>query len=309
MKTIQEELRGINTRNQVIKKLQNFAEDKGFLKVESDAFEEYSRYLEQNPRQNPKKLVKVQDLRGNLFFLKPDITTNLIKQVIPRIKSNEVVELYYVEKVYQYDSGGSIDASRQFGIELLGKSGIETDGELINYIKELLMSFDVRYKIELGSQAWVNLIIEQLNLDKQNKIALKKAIIAKNIAKIQTLISDKKYVGYVELIKATIRFQNNINLYRSVIENYGLNTKLNEVLKQLEILKEIVNDECIEIDLSLINEFDYYNGPIFKGYINDYKDSILRGGRYDFLTKDFGRLTPALGFSLDVDVLIMEVEQ
>jgi ATP phosphoribosyltransferase regulatory subunit len=63
----------------------------------------------------------------------------------------------------------------------------------------------------------------------------------------------------------------------------------------------------VNIDLSLISPYDYYNGPIFKGYINGNPKDVFRGGRYDTLTQTYGTSTKALGFSLDMAPLMKEV--
>lgn len=307
MKTIKEELKLIKRRNEVIRTLQDLAESKGFLKVESDAFEEYLSYLEQNPRQNPKELVKVSDLRGNIYFLKPDTTTNLIKQLIPRIQKEDFFELYYIEKVYQFNKNGKISSTRQFGIELIGKNGSELDIRLIGLIKEILSQFNVNYVIELGNQEWLNIILSELDLTRNEAEKLKKSMISKDKEAITKLLSKKTGEGYLQLLNHTISNQNNLEYYQEIITKYKLNPKLTKVINKMKQLQSSITDTKIEIDLSLINEFDYYNGPIFKVYINNYKEDILRGGRYDYLTKEFGKLTPALGFSLDVDVLIKEV--
>lgn len=306
MKTIKEELLEIKKRNMVIKTLQQLAEQKGFLQVESDSLEEYVSYLEQNPRQNPRKLVKVSDLRGNVYFLKPDITTNLIKQVIPRIEPNELYELFYIDKVFQFSDEGKIISSRQFGVELIGMKELEADVKVLQLIQEILRQFEIDYVIELGNQEWLNIILDELNLSKDNGMRLKQALISKNKDLILDLLSSENE-GYVQLLLSTITKQNDLKGYLEIIQEYGLNLKLKNVILKIEDLLLSFDDSLIEVDLSLINEFDYYNGPIFKVYMRAYKEAILRGGRYDYLTKDFGKLTPAIGFSLDLDVLIKEV--
>ncbi|HFL3244705.1 TPA: ATP phosphoribosyltransferase regulatory subunit, partial [Clostridioides difficile] len=82
----------------------------------------------------------------------------------------------------------------------------------------------------------------------------------------------------------------------------------------LEELKQVNNliEECnfldkARFDLSMITMLDYYEGIMFRGYYpNSYKE-ILSGGRYDSLTKEYGKEIPAIGFTLSVDELMKYV--
>jgi ATP phosphoribosyltransferase regulatory subunit len=69
-----------------------------------------------------------------------------------------------------------------------------------------------------------------------------------------------------------------------VMECYGLTTKL-------------------YIDFSVVNDMNYYDGIIFKGFVNGIPDSVLSGGRYDRLMEKFGKRTEAIGFAVYLDKL------
>ena len=48
---------------------------------------------------------------------------------------------------------------------------------------------------------------------------------------------------------------------------------------------------------------NYYDGIIFKGFVNRIPDSVLSGGRYDRLMEKFGKKTEAIGFAVYLDKL------
>lgn len=52
------------------------------------------------------------------------------------------------------------------------------------------------------------------------------------------------------------------------------------------------------MELSLLNDLEYYNGIVFQGYIKGLPRAILSGGRYDKLLQRFGKSQPALGFAI-----------
>ena len=47
----------------------------------------------------------------------------------------------------------------------------------------------------------------------------------------------------------------------------------------------------------------YYNGFVFKGFINGIASSVLSGGQYDKLMKKMGRNSRAVGFAVYLDTL------
>ena len=59
--------------------------------------------------------------------------------------------------------------------------------------------------------------------------------------------------------------------------------------KLLNALEQTEAGPCINIDFSVVNDMNYYDGIIFKGFINRIPDSILSGGRYDRLMEAIER--------------------
>ena len=57
------------------------------------------------------------------------------------------------------------------------------------------------------------------------------------------------------------------------------------------------------IDLSLVHRSNYYTGIVFRGYTEGSGATVLQGGRYDGLIKEFGEDLPAIGFGVQTDDL------
>ena len=57
------------------------------------------------------------------------------------------------------------------------------------------------------------------------------------------------------------------------------------------------------IDFSVVNDMNYYNGIVFKGYIKGIPAGILSGGQYDSLLVKMGRRSRAAGFAVYMDLL------
>jgi ATP phosphoribosyltransferase regulatory subunit len=84
--------------------------------------------------------------------------------------------------------------------------------------------------------------------------------------------------------------------------NESLRDPVAELKQTLQGLPALVRDK-VRIDFSLINDMNYYNGIVFRGYIKGIPDGILSGGRYDGLMRKMDRCSDAIGFAVYLDRL------
>ena len=66
------------------------------------------------------------------------------------------------------------------------------------------------------------------------------------------------------------------------------------------------NGYKVEIDFSVTSDTNYYNGFVFKGFIDGIADGVLSGGRYDTLLHKMGKTSGAIGFAVYLDMLESE---
>ena len=59
----------------------------------------------------------------------------------------------------------------------------------------------------------------------------------------------------------------------------------------------------IRFDFSVGSNTNYYNGFMFKGFIDGVNDRILAGGQYDKMMTKLGRTSKAIGFAIYLDLL------
>jgi ATP phosphoribosyltransferase regulatory subunit len=60
----------------------------------------------------------------------------------------------------------------------------------------------------------------------------------------------------------------------------------------------------LAFDLAAVAGNAYYSGASFNAYVPGSSEALIRGGRYDEVGAVFGRRRPAVGFSLDLKVLV-----
>ncbi len=57
------------------------------------------------------------------------------------------------------------------------------------------------------------------------------------------------------------------------------------------------------MDFSIVSDTNYYNGIVFRGFIDGVPASVLSGGQYDKLMQRMGRKSRAIGFAVYMDQL------
>ena len=70
------------------------------------------------------------------------------------------------------------------------------------------------------------------------------------------------------------------------------------------VTQKLVNagyEKNINIDCSVVNDMNYYNGIVFKGFIQGVPVSVLSGGRYDRLMERVNKKSGAIGFAVYLD--------
>ena len=76
------------------------------------------------------------------------------------------------------------------------------------------------------------------------------------------------------------------------------------ILDELRWLAQQLVGVGVTFDLADMRGYAYYSGARFSIYAPGASDALVRGGRYDEVGAVFGRMRPAVGFSLDLRELV-----
>ena len=80
-----------------------------------------------------------------------------------------------------------------------------------------------------------------------------------------------------------------------------------EAIAQFEDLIRLLSDsicgDILRIDFSVVSDMKYYNGIVFKGFVEGVPMSVLSGGQYDRLMQKMGHKSHAIGFAVYLDTL------
>lgn len=149
--------------------------------------------------------------------------------------------------------------------------------------------------------------MDNLNTTKEQKETIHSLIASKNYAGLSDVLEAFPESHTVAILKELPRLfggKEALDKARQLFNGYD--KKLLDMLSYLErILQGLMERDLdkVMIDFGLVHQAEYYSSLIFRGYISTAGESVLSGGRYDELFKDFGENLPATGFGINVDQL------
>lgn len=303
MSKLRNEIEYIKVRNKVTLDIENLMSNLDYIKVEPDYFESYDWFLNANTLIRPTSMVKFINPKGEVQLLRPDITTNIIKQLSSYWESDSFYKLYYNATTFRQSKEG-ITQMRQFGIEQIGDSSFNSEVELLQLINTIFSRFSPNFILSVGNQKVLDNLLSSFSKDKITRI--KKAISKRDITTYKELVKDEQD----EMLQRLFDLNGDIDSVISLLKNFKESKMIREYSKFLLKLKGSLSEEelsMIDTDLALVSEYDYYCGIVFQGYLRSQSKPILSGGRYDKLTGKFGKEIPAIGVSFDLTSYIKEV--
>ncbi|HBF0089502.1 TPA: ATP phosphoribosyltransferase regulatory subunit [Clostridioides difficile] len=284
--------------------------DEEYFQIEPQLFEEYDEFTTINNKIPEESMVKV--VNGKVMVLRADITTSIIKSIVPRWEDGLKLKLFYNSSIYKNKNTVEIKEIRQIGCEYLGEASVEADREVVKLALKILEKYNNNFILEVGSSKYIHGLLEELNLNKNCENQIKNLLYTKNTHELKVYIEELKIKREVkELLSNILSLQGNLYNVIEKSNKFYCNNKMKQALEELKQVNNLI-EECnfldkARFDLSMITMLDYYEGIMFRGYYpNSYKE-ILSGGRYDSLTKEYGKEIPAIGFTLSVDELMKYV--
>ncbi len=114
-----------------------------------------------------------------------------------------------------------------------------------------------------------------------------------------------------ELKEIFLKLPDMLNNLDEAIDFVKARSKSEMVYKAMERLKKLESiiqsygfGDYVTIDLSMLSNYNYYTGVIFRAYTYGNGEAVATGGRYDGLVSQFGKEAPAIGLAIVIDQLM-----
>ena len=300
-------IKNMSKKDLVLLNIRKMYDSYGYKKISLPSFEEYDLYNE-NKDFIDRNVLTVISPNGKLLALRPDITLSVAKKV-SKDQSLKYSKIYYQENTYNLKKYVGYEEDEQLGIELIGKGSTFLDFEIINLAVKSLDIINKKSMIVLSHAGFISSIFENFDLEYEVKEQIFDCINRKNSHDIEKILENNKNVSenVKKLIYKIPELSGNLENIEKELLKYEINDNTKKILSELKqlniLLMKFYKKSKIIFDFSVVKNLNYYNGIILQGYIEDFPNVILTGGRYDKLFEKFGVDTGAVGFAILTDGL------
>lgn len=275
----------------------------GYLPYKMSKFEEYELYIRNKDFLVSDRIITFNDTNGKLLALKPDVTLSIIKsgEDIPGFKQ----KVYYNENVYRI-SGFTHQYKEimQAGLECIGDIDVYDIFEVISLAAQSLALISDNFVLEISH---LGLLFTALERACKDAVFVKKAlhcIAEKNLHDLKQLCRQHHVENtQVEKLAMFIKVYGERKKVIRALSRIFKKEDLEELIVLSDLLDSLPYSDKIRFDFSVINDRNYYNGFVFKGFLDGISGGVLAGGQYDNLMHRMERKAGAVGFAVYLDLL------
>ena len=278
-------------------------EQAGFRQYRMGRFEEYGLYQQNRRFLASDQVITFTDLDGRLLALKPDVTLSIAKNA--RVEEGGCGRFYYAENVYRpSQESHTFQEISQLGLECIGAVDGAVTVQAVSLAARSLALTGRDFVLEASHMGFVAGLLDAVGAPEMVRPRLLACIRDRNRHELRTAAEAAGLSR--QGTDALCRLDTLSGDWEEVLaqaEPIALNAAMGGALTELRTLCAALEGQRLRLDLSLVNDMDYYNGLVFQGYVTGLPRAVLKGGQYDPLAEQFRPGAKAIGFALYLDEL------
>ncbi len=277
----------------------------GYQPYKMSKFEEYDLYVANKEFLVGDGVITFNDTDGKLLALKPDVTLSIIRNSADGDGKRKV---YYDENVYRISAKTKqFKEIRQVGLECIGAIGLYDVYETVTLAAGSLAEISENFVLDVSHLGVLSAVLDSVCADKGFQAAVMEYLAEKNVHETERLcdeygVSANGKENLLTLFTAYGGMDEVLAKIAPVCKG-----KAKTAFKQLQALCKLLSAskyaDKIRLDFSVVNDMNYYNDVVFKGFIDGVAEGVLSGGRYDKMMARLGKTTGAIGFATYLDLL------
>lgn len=198
--------------------------------------------------------------------------------------------------VWRYDEPqkGRYRFFHQWDIEIYGEPNIESDAEIIDFTSKFLTKLGLEnVVIDICDRELIESYVRSVFKSDSSEVIgdILRAVDKIQKKRRQDIINEYKEKGYsVPMLEQILKFSEIKGLPEEIEKEVDVSQLKNwdKILQLFDTLKNRgVNN--VRINFGIVRGLDYYSGIVFEVFENNDVGALVGGGRYDTLTKAFGR--------------------
>ena len=254
---------------------------------------------------------------GRSLGIRADMTPQVARMDAHALQRNVPSRFFYTGSVLRArtDGAGSSRTPLQFGAELFGHSGPDSDAEIIQLMLDNVMRAGPLLNellLDVGHVGVYRSLIDEAGLPADLERQLFQGLIRGSRPEVTAMLQSceptpaiVKFTAHINaLMQLSGSHQAVLEKARSQLAGAGpqVSTALDNLQSVIAKVLMVYPELTIHIDLAELRGFSYHTGILFTLY-NDTGIDLARGGRYDAIGEAFGQARPATGFSGDLIAL------
>ena len=277
----------------------------GYRPYKMSKFEEYDLYGRNKDFLVSDRVITFTDTDGRLLALKPDVTLSIIKNT----RGGEKQKVCYNENVYRVPGGrGQFKEIMQAGLECIGELDIIDICEVVSLAGESLRLISDEFVLDVSHMGIVLGVVREISGSSVLKRRITELIAERNLHELERLIEDEKIDGAIAgKLTALAGLYGERGEVLRVLSDICTTPEEIQAFEELKTLDELLcaggAGENIRYDFSVVNNTNYYNGIVFRGFLSGICESVLIGGSYDKLLSSMRFGGRGIGFALNLDLL------
>jgi len=301
----------LSTQERIMLELRELYLGYGYRPYKVGKFEEYDLYMRNKKFLASEKVLTFSDTNGKLKALKPDVTLSIVKNAKD---DGRTQKLCYTETVYRVPRNAyGFREIMQTGLESIGRVDDYAAGEVLMLAARSLAQISERYVLDVSDVGVLSGVLAEEPIGDADCAKLLSLVGEKNLHGLTATcaelgVSELTAKRLSDLVLACGPLQQTLDR----VESLDLpQTSRDSVagLRRMSDMLDAYKIKNVNLDFSVVNDMDYYNGLVFRGFVEGIPSGILAGGRYDNLLLRMGKHGEAIGFAVYLDQLERFMEQ
>ena len=295
----------LTTQERIQFELRELYQNYGYRPYKVGKFEEYDLYMRNKKFLASEQVLSFSDTNGRLKALKPDVTLSIVKNMKG---DGQTRKLCYTETVYRVPRNAQgFREIMQTGLECVGRVDDAAAGEVLMLAARSLERISGRCALDISDVGVLSGVLAEEPIGERDCARILAAVGEKNRHGLAALCTELSLSqSTADLLEALVAIAGPIGETLERMERLNLPQSSREALAGLGRMRDILGAYGVvgvNLDFSVVNDMDYYNGLVFRGFVEGIPAGVLSGGRYDNLLARMGKHGEAIGFAVYLDQL------
>lgn len=304
-------------KRKVMSELHHVLELYSYRDIQTPTFEYFDIFSKEKGSAPSNEMFKFFDRDNNTLVLRPDITPSIARCVAKYYETEDLpIRLCYEGNTFtnKISHQGKLCEVTQVGGELVNDDSSAADAEILATVVDCIQASGLEeFQVEVGEVDFFKGVIEEAGLSVEEESHIRAYIQNKNFFGLQEYVKQLDISEHLKQVLVSFEHLfggvDMLEQAQKLVQNRRSLEALNRLQKVYQALAFYHCEEHISFDLSMLSDFKYYTGILFKGYTYGTGAAIVRGGRYNALLRQYGKEAPAIGFAFVIDELMNAISR